>query len=157
MIIGHNSVVLQVAVYSGVLPADTQLSLTDSCHNPVSGILELGSVEVGSVWSSCVWAPNCFHSSSVAPSCLQAQSISIFKGSWYPARVFKTCRVRFSTPQRPTDAPSSSWDNCTSLLGLSTTTHYQLGILAERVLKILELSQKYILMELKSTGRSILK
>lgn len=109
---------------------------------------------VGSVWNSCVWAPNCFHSSSAFPSSLQAQGIiSIFKSSQCPSRVFKTCGVRFSTPQRPTDAPSSSWDNCVSLPGLSSATHYQLGTLEERFLKIWEFSQKQL--ELKPTGRSI--
>jgi len=53
MTAGQTSVLLHAAKYNGILPADIHLSWTETSHNPVSVISQLGKMGVGSLWNSC--------------------------------------------------------------------------------------------------------
>lgn len=154
MKIGHNSALLQAAVYSGILPADTQLSLTDSCPNPVSGILEPGSVEGSGICvkqhqtasiPAALPPPVCRHGAS-AP----LKALSVLQGSSKPTESdFQLLRGPLMHPL-PAETTAFLFLGC--LLRHTTSWEYW-----KRFLKILEFSQKYILMGLKPTRGSILK
>lgn len=132
-----------------------------------SSVCNISAWHHGREWDLCEIAvseqtsPNCFCSlykppTSSAPTIIfEAQFISVLKG---PAErsesyfQFLRCILMYPLPVETT---------CTFLPGLSTATHYQLGILGERFLKkILEVSQKYIINVIKGVvpiGRPILK